>query len=221
MYEFLNQLLSSTYGIYILCLVSYLIGSVSGSMLLGSFKGIDIRSKGSGNAGATNALRTVGPFFAFGVMSIDVLKGFIPVYITAHCTSEYLELYQVLVASCAVLGHVYPIYYKFKGGKGAGTLMGVILALFPQSFIYILLSWLIILILTGYVGLSTILAGISFVISTYFLYCPNLGITIFITPFGLFAIGVALFLIFTHRDNIKRMLDGSENQFKKIMIFKK
>ena len=90
MYEFLNQLLSSTYGIYILCLVSYLIGSVSGSMLLGSFKGIDIRSKGSGNAGATNALRTVGPFFALGVMSIDVLKGFIPVYITENMVGQKL-----------------------------------------------------------------------------------------------------------------------------------
>jgi len=215
------ELLSNSYGIYILCLVSYLIGSISGSMLLGSFKGIDIRSKGSGNAGATNALRTVGPFFALGVMSIDVLKGYIPVYIIALCTIEQIELYKVLVASCAVLGHVYPIYYKFKGGKGAGTLMGVILVLFPQSFIYILLSWLVILILTGYVGLSTILAGISFVIATYFLYQPNLGINIFITPFGLFALGVALFLIFTHRENVKRMLDGSENQFKKIMIFKK
>lgn len=221
MYEFLNQLLSNSYGIYILCLASYLIGSISGSMLLGSFKGIDIRSKGSGNAGATNALRTVGPLFALGVIFIDVLKGFIPVYIIIHCTTEYLELYKVLIASFAVLGHVYPIYYKFKGGKGAGTLMGVILALFPQSFIYIFLSWLIILIFTGYVGLSTILAGISFVITTYFLYDPNLGFGIFTTPFGFFTLGVALFLIFTHRENIKRMLNGSENQFKKIMIFKK
>ena len=221
MYEFLNQVLSSSYGIYMFCLGSYLLGSISGSMLLGAIKGVDIRKKGSGNAGATNALRTLGPLFALGVMVIDVLKGFFPVYVIMHCNADNLELYTVLVASCAVLGHVYPLYYKFKGGKGAGTLMGVILALFPQSFIYILLSWLIILILTGYVGLSTILAGISFVIATYFLYEPNLGFSIFTAPFGIFAIGVALFLIFTHRDNIKRMLSGNENQFKKIMIFRK
>ena len=188
MYEFLNQLLSNSYGIYILCLVSYLIGSISGSMLLGSFKGIDIRSKGSGNAGATNALRTVGPFFALGVMSIDVLKGFIPVYIAAYCTTEYLELYQVLIASCAVLGHVYPIYYKFKGGKGVATGFGVFIYLMPLAAFSSIAVFVATLGISRYVSIGSMLGALSLPLFGLLFKMP--------LPYLYSSMTIALFIIF-------------------------
>ena len=221
MIDFISEILAESWGIYIISFIAYLIGSLSGSMILGTIKGVDIRKQGSGNAGATNALRTIGPMFAIGVMLIDVLKGFLPVFLIGKCNPALsIELFTTLIGASSVLGHVYPIYYNFKGGKGAGTLGGVIIALFPECFIYVLAVWLISLILTGYVGLSTILAGISFVIVTYFKYSPELGAKIFTTPFGIFSIFIAIFLVFTHRENIKRMINGNENQFKKIMFFK-
>ena len=118
------------------------------------------------------------------------------------------------IISC--LGHVYPIFHQFKGGKGAGTLTGIIIALFPESIIYVILIWVLILVLTGYVGLSTMLSGISLIIITYLKYPSGI-----FSAFGYFTIGVGFFLLFTHRSNIKRMLNGEENRFKKVMIFKK
>ena len=123
---------------------------------------------------------------------------------------------QVLFGIATVIGHVYPIYYGFKGGKGAGTLIGVVLAIFPISISYIVPIWIIILIFTGYVGLSTMLAGITLVIITCLKY--PFGI---LSTFGYFSIGISMFLLYTHKDNIKRMIKGDENKFEKIMIFKK
>ena len=198
--------------------VSYLFGSISGSLLLGRFKNIDIRKLGSGNAGGTNALRSVGPLFALGTILIDIFKGYLPIVLLSFYVDESisLDLAQVMFGIAAVLGHVYPIFYNFKGGKGAGTLAGVVLAIFPLSIPIVILAWFLILILTGYVGLSTMCAGISLVLVTYFMYSN----TIF-SIFGYFTIGIAIFLIYTHRENIKRMYHGTENQFSKIMIFKK
>ena len=200
-------------------ILSYLIGSISGSMVLGSIKGIDIRKMGSGNAGGTNALRSVGPLFALGVIGIDILKGVIAVLLISQFRfiSNYSflrnELVEISCAIAAVLGHVYPIYYNFKGGKGAGTLIGIIGVLFPQCIIYSLLSWVITLIFTGFVGLGTIIAGIILSISAYFLDVSNMHFY--------FSVLMSIFIIFTHRSNIKRMIQGDENRFEKIMIFKK
>ena len=200
-------------------ILSYLIGSISGSMVLGSIKGIDIRKMGSGNAGGTNALRSVGPLFALGVIVIDILKGVIAVLLISQfrfiANYSFLssELVEISCAIAAVLGHVYPIYYNFKGGKGAGTLIGIIGVLFPQCIIYALLSWFITLIFTGYVGLGTIIAGIILSISAYCLDVSNIHFY--------FSVLMSIFIIFTHRSNIKRMIQGDENRFEKIMIFKK
>ena len=203
---------------FLFIFISYLFGSVSGSLLLGRFKNIDIRKLGSGNAGGTNALRSVGPLFALGTILIDIFKGYLPIVLLSFYLDESisLDLAQVTFGVAAVLGHVYPIFYNFKGGKGAGTLAGVVLAIFPLSIPIVILAWFLILILTGYVGLSTMCAGISLVLVTYFMYSN----TIF-SIFGYFTIGIAIFLIYTHRENIKRMYHGTENQFSKIMIFKK
>ena len=200
--------------------LSYLVGSISGSMVLGKLKGVDIRKMGSGNAGGTNALRSIGPMFALGVVFIDVFKGVVAVLYISKITfigdlSIPNELVLILCGVGAVAGHVYPIYYNFKGGKGAGTLIGIVGTLFPKSIIYVFLSWLIIIITTGFVGLGTMVGSIVLVIVTYFYY-PN-GLNSY---FGYFSIIMSLFIIFTHRSNIKRMLNGKENQFKKVMLFK-
>ena len=213
------------YGFQIIinCILSYLIGSISGSMVLGNLKGIDIRKMGSGNAGGTNAFRTVGPIFALGVIIIDILKGYISViYISQLNFLNYSiigssEIMNIICGISAVLGHVYPIYYNFKGGKGAGTLIGIIAALFPfKSLMYAILSWIIVLIFTGYVGLGTIIAGITLALNAYVIFVGTE-----FSEYIYFAFLMAIFIVFTHRENILRMLNGNENKFEKIMIFKK
>tara|TARA_Y100000590_G_C15682574_1_gene1000376 strand:- start:1256 stop:1897 length:642 start_codon:yes stop_codon:yes gene_type:complete len=202
-------------------ILSYLLGSISGSMVLGRLKGIDIRSMGSGNAGGTNAFRSVGFLFALGVVFIDISKGLISVLFLSKISFfnslsiELIEYSQILCGLAAVLGHVYPIYYNFKGGKGAGTLIGVIGILFPQSIFYSLLSWIVVLIFTGFVGLGTIVASFTLVVITLLMYPEGI-----LTPFGVFTITMFVFIVFTHRSNIIRMINGTENQFKKVMIFK-
>ena len=205
-------------NIFIIALISYLIGSISGSMVLGKLKGVDIRTMGSGNAGGTNAFRSIGPLFALGVVFIDILKGYVSVlyisdlsFFESNATIVY-EYKQIICGIAAVLGHVYPLYYNFKGGKGAGTLMGIVGALFPEAILNSLLSWFISLIFTGYVGLSTMVAGIVLSITVFFIpYLPDI--------YFYFSMLMALFIIFTHRSNIVRMKEGNENRFKKIMIF--
>ena len=204
--------------------LSYLFGSVSGSMLMGKLKGIDIREMGSGNAGGTNAFRTMGTSFALGVLFIDVFKGFIAVnflpflkladILTTNTLN--IEILQILCSIGVVLGHVYPVFHEFKGGKGAGTMVGVLAAIFPTSLFICFAIWLIILIITGFVGFSTIIAGIALPICTHLIY-PN-GIY---STFGFFSVIVAIFIIYTHRKNIIRMMAGKENRFEKVMIFSK
>ena len=197
-----------------------MVGSISGSMLLGKLKGIDIRTMGSGNAGGTNALRTAGPLFALGVIIIDIAKGIIAVtlisqiaYINLYPLNASLQLHQIMCGAAAVVGHVYPLFYNFKGGKGAGTLIGIVLMLCPGCLPYAILSWLIVIMFTGYVGLGTIIAGVMLVVSAYILEI-HLAYLYFVST-------MASFIIFTHRSNIIRMYKGTENQFKKVMLFKK
>ena len=159
-------------------IVCYLLGSVSGSILIGKLKGTDIREMGSGNAGSTNAFRTMGATFALGVIFIDVLKGFIAVKFAAFLqlggilttNTIDIELLHIICGIGAILGHVYPIYFGFKGGKGAGTMAGVLLALFPTYLIIGIPIWLVVLVFSGYVGLSTMIAGITLPIYTLFFY---------------------------------------------------
>ena len=196
-------------------ILSYLIGSISGSMVIGKFKKVDIREMGSGNAGGTNAFRTQGALFALGVIIIDIFKGFAATYYIGMGFGDVSSL-SLICGFASVIGHIYPIYHQFKGGKGAGTLIGVLLAL-PLSGIVIptlILIWLVILVITGYVGFGTIITGISFPIYLYLFnnQVPELMI------FGMLC---SILIIFTHRSNIIRMYRGEENQFEKIMILKK
>ena len=199
------------------CFISYLIGSISGGIIVSKLKNIDIRNLGSKNAGGTNAFRTMGIFFAILVLLIDLSKGFIATqYIPVFFNfSDSNILIKTFCGIFAILGHVYPIFFKFNGGKGVGTALGVLLALFPYYYSLTLFSmWLLSLVISGYVGLSSIVAGLSFPISYYIYSCQiNIGELIFV-------IFIPLLFIFTHFENIQRLINGSENQFKKIMILK-
>ena len=209
--------------ILIKLVVSYLIGSTSGSILLGKLKGVDIRNMGSGNAGGTNAFRTQGASFAAGVLGIDILKGFIsakfisamnlPIFSSSTVDPNLLI---ILCGVAAVLGHVYPLYHGFRGGKGGGAAIGMVFAISWPSISLAILLWLVILLLTGYVGLGTMIGSV-FVI--YFAHFFKDAIN---NPYFLpFTIFLSFFIIYTHRSNIKRMLDGTENRFEKAMIFRK
>ena len=189
--------------------LSYLLGSVSGSLLFGTFFGIDIRELGSKSAGGTNAFRTTGLKLAIPTVIIDVLKGFIPAYIFL---SDPLLFIGCSFAS--ILGHVYPIFYGFKGGKGAGALIGVIIASHPIFLVYIFSVWIMSMLFTGYVGLSTILAG--FTLPALVFCCHYMPAN---SPEGYFFILISLFILFTHRENVLRIISGTENRFYGMMLF--
>ena len=205
-------------------ILSYLLGSISGSMLMGKLSEVDIREMGSGNAGSTNAFRTMGVGFAIGVLFIDVLKGFIAVKLVPilklggiiTINTQEIDPLLILCGIGVMLGHVYPIYHGFKGGKGAGTMVGVLGALVPMYLSFILPIWLVVLFFSGYVGLSTMIAGIALPICTHSFYPTGIY-----SPFGFFSVMVSVFIFYTHRDNIHRMLNGNENRFETIMLLRK
>jgi glycerol-3-phosphate acyltransferase PlsY len=196
--------------------LSYLIGSVIGSLVVGYFRGgVDIRTVGSGNAGGTNALRTQGKAFAFWVMVIDIGKGILAAAVVPDLDipgvgfdpeiDRGLVLYGVAFA--AIVGHVFPIWFGFRGGKGGATAAGLVLYLAPTVGVAVIGVWLAIVLLTGFVGLATISAGAAAVAVVWFTRLPD-------EP-GLFAFAVctAALLIYTHRGNIRRMVNGTEPRF--------
>ena len=204
----------------LIILLSYLVGSVSGGIIIGKIKKIDIRKEGSKSSGATNAVRTMGVIFGLIVFFIDVYKGYFAVqYIPALFldNTDINSQIRLLAALASILGHVYPLFFKFKGGKGVGTALGTLIAMFNPLYPIIAFEiWLIMLMLSGYVGLSSIIAGISVPITHNLLAIDNVN-DLYLQLFGIL---IGLFFIFTHRENIKRMLKKEEPQFKKIMLFK-
>ena len=209
--------------ILIKLVLSYLIGSTSGSILLGKLKGVDIRNMGSGNAGGTNAFRVQGASFAAGVLGIDILKGFIsakfisamslPIFPSSTVDPNLLIIF---CGVAAIMGHVYPVYHGFRGGKGGGAAIGVVFAISWPSISLAILLWLVILLLTGYVGLGTMLGSVSIIYFAH--YFKDTINNPYFLPFTIF---LSFFIIYTHRSNIKRMFDGTENRFEKAMIFRK
>ena len=197
--------------IFLFSLASYVIGSFSGSLLLGKLWNIDIRNFGSKSTGGTNAFRTVGFIFALLTFIIDLSKGLIPTYLIGNY-SHYNEIEMMVGSFAAIIGHVYPIFHRFNGGKGAATLLGALIILNPLSLAYILPTWIVILVFSGFVGLSTILAALALLI--YSIIKLNIN-------FQVFSFLIFLFITFTHRKNIQRMIQKSENRFTKIMIFRR
>jgi acyl phosphate:glycerol-3-phosphate acyltransferase len=204
-------------------LLAYLLGSMIGSLLIGRLRGgVDIRTLGSGNAGGTNALRTQGIAFAIWVMVIDIGKGILA---AAALPTLQLPLIPIdpgidrgwLAAACAlavVLGHVYPVWFGFRGGKGAATLIGVVIGLKCSAVLPLIIFWLVIVALTGFVGLATMLAVVCFPV--YLLLFDHH------TPMPLlgFAAAMAVFVCYTHRLNIQRMRSGTENRVQRLWLFR-
>jgi acyl phosphate:glycerol-3-phosphate acyltransferase len=202
-------------------LIGYLLGTLLGSLFLGRLRGVDIRSMGSGNAGATNALRTQGKLFAFLVLLIDVAKGAIAVLWLPTATLPAVGIdpdvsREWLTLGCGfavIVGHVYPVWFSFRGGKGAATVVGVIAAVELRLLVPLLVSWFIVLLLSGYVGLASMLSGVALVAAVYVLEPDNVPLLVFCTA-------VALFVIYTHRSNILRMRAGQENRVQRLWLFR-
>src|SRR5829696_4084829 len=149
-----------------LVVASYLFGSLSGSLLLGRLRGVDIRRAGSGNAGGTNAFRTQGAWFALGTVVFDIGKGAVASWLGLRFAAPAGGGvgWAYACAFAAGLGHVWPVFHGFRGGKGAATLVGGLAILWPACLLPTFLAWLLVLMLGGYVGLATIVAGLSLVV---------------------------------------------------------
>lgn len=202
-------------------LVAYLVGSVSGALTIGALRGgVDIRDEGSGNAGGTNALRTQGVLFALGVVIIDIGKGFIAAYWVPFFDWPPADVAvdrRWLIAACgaaAVIGHIWPFWHGFRGGKGAGTLVGVFAAMAPKILAPVLVVWLVCVISSGYVGLSTMAAATAGAAAAFWLYPGQPSI-------ATFAAAMAALIVFTHRSNIRRMLSGNENRMDRLMLWRR
>lgn len=209
-----------------LLFASYLTGSFPTSIITGKImKGIDIREHGSGNAGGTNVFRVLGWKPALIVIIVDVFKGWLPTAIYSLKLFPLLQiddggLLQIVCGFAAVLGHTFTIFAGFKGGKGVGTIGGMLLALFPVAVPLCMIVFTIVLLLSGYVSVASMMASISLPVFLFVL--PPLGLAS-PPPFSLliFSLLVPWFIIYTHRGNISRLRSGTENRFEKAMIFRK
>jgi glycerol-3-phosphate acyltransferase PlsY len=201
----------------LLTILAYLLGSIPTSVWVSkSMFGIDIRDYGSGNAGATNTFRVLGSKWGSFVMIVDVAKGAIAtslyIFIPYYLTNELARTnFMIVLGLVSVVGHIFPIWANFKGGKGVATLLGMALAIQPIVALLCLLVFAITLISTRFVSLSSMLAGIAFMVLILFIFNEKE------TLYRMFAIIVALMVIVTHQKNIGRLLKGTEN---KVPIFK-
>ena len=199
--------------IFVKLLIGYLAGSIVGSLVVGRVRGIDIRQLGSGNAGGTNALRTQGRGFALAAVLIDVLKVVLPVWLLTGAALPGVgidpatgrETIAVAIAAGAVFGHVWPLYFGFRGGKGMATLLGAYGVILPLLLPAVVLSWLFVLLWRGYVGLATIFA--TAMAPVWLAAAGQADGALF-----WFTLLMAAFVAWTHRSNIARMRAGTEQQ---------
>ena len=202
-------------------LIAYLLGAVLGSLVMGRFRGVDIREQGSGNAGGTNALRTQGWKFALGVVVIDVGKALLAVGWLPGVSLPLVGIDPVvdrtwLTVACAaavVVGHVYPVWYEFRGGKGAATLIGAVAVISPLALVPVIVVWLATVMLTGFVGLGTMLGTATLPI--YFALTEPRS-----APLVVFGLAMAAFVAYTHRANIERMRAGNENRARRLWLLR-
>ncbi len=199
-------------------LVAYLLGSIPSAVWIGkSFYGIDVRKKGSKNAGATNTIRVLGLLPGIFVLCIDAFKGWFAIYLSRIfgvelIGTDYMIFYQLLIGILCVIGHALPIFAGFKGGKGVATMLGIVIGLFIKIIPLVLAVFIVVFILSHYVSLSSMSAAVSFPIfyvgRSLFMH-EKIDIVQLI-----FAILVAIFIIWTHRKNIKRLINKEEPKFK-------
>jgi glycerol-3-phosphate acyltransferase PlsY len=200
----------------VVAVISYLLGSIPfGYLLVRVFRGEDIRQTGSGNIGATNVARSGAKGLGIATLVLDAVKGALAVGIASYVAYRMeLDTYPMLVpnqlmataALAAVLGHVFPVWLKFKGGKGVATALGVFCVLFPKAILVALAIFILVVLVTRYVSLGSILGAISFPVAAIFLQNTDwLSL--------LLASGVSLIIVVKHHQNIGRLLAGTESRF--------
>ena len=207
------------YCIITMIIIAYLLGSIPSAVWIGKkYYGIDIREHGSKNAGTTNMLRVLGRRAALPVFLLDFLKGFVAVTLTeilkydAYINDMWLINIKIIAVFAAVLGHIFPIFAGFRGGKGVATLVGAIMGVNAPLVLLCFGVWFLVLMITHYVSLASMVAGCSFPIFT--LISPKVN---HLVPFVVFSFIIAVLLIYTHRKNIERLKAGTES---KIYIWK-
>lgn len=204
--------LNNYFYIVTAAIFAYLLGSLPTAVWAGKIlRGIDIREHGSGNAGATNAMRVLGPGIGVAVLLIDAAKGIAAVALAgyvgqAYFSDEVFVLFQLFFGAMAVLGHVFPVFASFRGGKGIATLVGVVFIMFPSAFLICLAVFLATFFATRYVSLGSLMAAVALPVVVIWIK------DITLLPKVIFAISVAFFVPITHKNNIKRLLSGKENR---------
>lgn len=194
-------------------LAAYLLGSIPTGYLVAKAKGIDIRSVGSGNIGATNVFRTLGKPAGIFVLLVDALKGFLAVWLTReispqfNLTAEDIEMHMIVAGVGAILGHNYTCFLKFKGGKGIATSAGVLIALAPLAFLVVFAVFILVVFISRYISLGSIIAAFSLPIAVWFFNGTRTMIVV------MAALGALA--IYKHKANIGRLLNGTENKFGK------
>jgi glycerol-3-phosphate acyltransferase PlsY len=202
-----------TAGTYLLIAgVAYLLGSIPfGLILVRVVRGEDVRLSGSGNIGATNVARTGGAKLGVATLVLDALKGYagvaFAIAISHREASIDAGLAAALAALCAILGHVFPVWLKFRGGKGVATAVGAFLGLAPRAVLVVLAIFLIIVAISRYVSLGSIIASAAFPVLAYFLYRGTSTIADLLVMFA-----ASLLIILKHKANIRRLLNGTENR---------
>ena len=204
--------------IAILLVLAYLIGSIPSAVWISKWVyGLDIREHGSGNAGATNTFRILGSKAGSTVMFVDMLKGFIAVKLAFlsgfTMGNELFENLQIFLGLSAVIGHIFPIWAEFRGGKGIATLFGMILSINPMVAVSLVGVFVMMLFLTKYVSLSSITASIAFPLLIVFIFNSHVHVGT-----RLFAIATAFLVVLTHHKNISRLISGNES---KVALFRK
>lgn len=195
--------------IIVILSAAYLMGSIpTGYLIVKALKDIDIRKTGSGNIGATNVKRVLGMKWFIIVIILDALKGFVPVIIAGLIFGENQPFMPVVAGLAAILGHTFTIFLNFKGGKGVATSLGVFLALAPLSLLSCMVVFFTLLVFFGYISLGSIAAAAML---PAFVYIYGEGGYFYLVQ--VLAIAGAIFIIYKHKENIKRLMDGTENKF--------
>ena len=190
---------------FCLIILSYFFGAIPSGVWIGKiFKNIDVRDYGSKNSGATNSYRVLGAKLGVVVLIMDVLKGFIPLYIASHFNLMYNDL--VILGLVAILAHTFSCFISFKGGKGVATSLGVFLFLAPVITLILLVIFILVVYFTKYISLGSITAAFLLPIFTFFTHRDTYLFTL--------SVVIAIFVIYRHKTNISRLLSGTENKFK-------
>ena len=190
---------------FCLIILSYFFGAIPSGVWIGKiFKNIDVRDYGSKNSGATNSYRVLGAKLGIAVLIIDVLKGFIPLYIASKFNLKYNDL--VILGLVAILAHTFSCFISFKGGKGVATSLGVFLFLAPVITLILLVIFILVAYFTRYISLASITAAFLLPIFTFFTHRDTYLFTL--------SVVIAIFVIYRHKTNISRLLSGTENKFK-------